>query len=103
MRSVLILGFAAAALGGVVFAQVERPDYSKERREYEELARRDAELRSLPTTCVDMDGATHALDDTTTVGRVSLRCVPTYGERVTTKGAAWIVVPAPAAAPTGRR
>ena len=76
MRKLLLAGLAVASLTSIAFAQVAF-----------------SEVENVPKTCVDADGVTRKLNDTTTVGTLEFRCVQTFGERLKPKGADWILVP----------
>jgi hypothetical protein len=92
MRKLLIAGLAVALLTGVAYAQVNAPSDS-------DIVAMQQKLREFaakgPTTCVDPAGVTRTLDETTTIGKFQFRCVETFGERLKSNGANWILVGAP--------
>ena len=92
MRKLLIAGLAVALLTGIAYAQVSAPRDS-------DIAAMQQKLRELAAkgdpTCVDGVGVTRKLDETTTIGRFQFRCVETFGERLKSNGANWILVGAP--------
>lgn len=95
MRRLLIAGLAIALLTGIAYAQVNAPSDS-------DIVAIQQILRARATkgdpTCVDGAGVTRKLEETTNIGKVQFRCVETFGERLKSNGANWILV-----APEGMR
>jgi len=88
MRKLLIAGLAVASLTGIAYAQqvpsaADREAFSQSVREL---------ARAGDPACVDAEGVTRKLEETTTIGKFQFRCVETFGDRLKSNGANWILV-----------
>jgi len=85
MRKLLIAGLAVASLTGIAYAQTADQDaVFKWLTDY-------ARLRRNPPTCVDVAGATRQVDETTSIGGLQFRCAETFGAKLQSNGANWII------------